>query len=102
MVNSVLTPEQAARLTGIIEDARPWVPCKYRGCLDRGTFYMRRQLRKGMEQHGMYCDEHDQQFGEENLNRWAHEVKGSVETIRDPYGEYRAVVIPNDYLSVGG
>ena len=66
-------------------------PCRYRGCQTQGEYYMRRQLRDGREQVGLYCDEHDELFGEENLHRAGKAVGGQVVWLMDFVGQFRGI-----------
>ena len=51
------------------------VKCVYRGCDELGEYFMRRLLRGGKWQEGLFCDEHERRFGEENLRRWEREKR---------------------------
>ena len=82
----MLTPEDAVelyKLFGDGEQEEETVLCRFRGCSEVGAFYMRRQLRGEAVQEGIYCEKHDQQFGEENLRRAARESEGRVHTLVD-------------------
>lgn len=57
--------EQLYRLAGI-----PVVKiCQLRGCGEPGEFFLVRVLRGGGQQAGLFCVDHDRQFGRENLRR---------------------------------
>ena len=63
-----LSEDQIKHLQGLLEAP---TYCRYRGCHERGEFLLRRKLRNGNEQVGLFCAEHEEQFGDENLKRWA-------------------------------
>ena len=73
-------------------------PCRYRGCSHPGRYYLRRSLKHGAVQAGLYCEDCDERFGEQNLRREARMAGGRVVTLRD---EPRSGVDPDKYGECG-
>lgn len=71
-------------------------PCIVRGCPDGGEFFLQRVLRSGGVQRGLYCNDHDQQYGVENLRRWAKETHGTLGEVVDVEGTFPAVINRDD------
>lgn len=92
--NAVLTEGDLRSLQEAL--AKPVAPpaCRYRGCQSVGEFYLRRMLRAGQVQSGLYCGGHEEQFGEANLRKWAREYGGQVAWLTDAEGSFRGVVLP--------
>ena len=67
--------------------------CRYRGCVSPGKYYLRRSLKHGIIQTGMYCDECDERFGEQNLRRAARAMGGKVITLTDEDGDFRGIQV---------
>ena len=69
MSDMVLSGVQAAALLGEIDRAldaaRP--KCRYRGCGNPGRYFMRRRMRRGVVQQGLYCEACEVRFGNQNL-----------------------------------
>ncbi len=85
----ILTPVE---LEHLMSTARiQTVVCRYRGCIRIGRWFLRRVLRGGVVQEGKYCDEHEQEFGDQNLRRFARVIGKRVETITDEAGEFLGV-----------
>ena len=99
-----LKPEDAQalyRLFGDGEQEEEARLCRFRGCQEIGMYYMRRQLRGDAVQEGIYCEKHEQQFGEENLRRAARESGGRVHTLVDSAGKYRGIKPKEGKKNVG-
>ncbi len=92
-----LRPDQVAALHGTLSTSNEIAgtvydsKCRYRGCSEDGLYFMRRELKNGSIQEGLFCDEHDEKFGEQNLRRWAHSIGTRVETLTDQEGTFRGV-----------
>ncbi len=92
-----LRPDQVATLQGALNTGNEIVgtvydpECRYRGCSEDGLYFMRRELKNGSIQEGLFCDEHDEKFGEQNLRRWAHSLGTRVEILEDREGAFRGV-----------
>ena len=47
--------------------------CLWKACKEDGVYFMRRVMYNGSVQKGMYCPEHEERIGTDNVRKW---VKG--------------------------
>ena len=92
-----LRPDQVTALQGTLNTGNEIIgtvydtECRYRGCSEDGLYFMRRELKNGTIQSGLFCVEHDEKFGEQNLRRWAHSIGARVEILTDQGVTFRGV-----------
>ncbi len=62
-----ISPEMAKYLHETFVPPVPPPRCRLRGCHEEGEYFLRRQLRSSDVQSGLYCDDHEGKFGDDNL-----------------------------------
>ena len=89
-----------AALADKVKEESHHVQCSYRKCKSDGEFFLMRRLRAAtggyIDSPGFYCEQHDTQFGEQNLRRWAKESQGMVVWMRDAEGDFRGLRLPQE------